>query len=183
LDNPDEPLPITPAHLLFGRALAALPDAHAHGLDTSIETKWKLRQHLERLFWRRWQREYLPELMAFHKWTTEKPDLRIGDLVLVEEHQRQRHEWPLGFIEQVIVGRDGHVRAARVRVGKPKPRSITRPIQRLYPLEGTPVRPSDDVERGEGQPQPVAETAEAEADAASEGSDELRPAESSTADG
>jgi hypothetical protein len=178
LDDPDEPLPITPAHLVIGRPLIGLPDAHAHGKDVAIETKWKQRQKLDRIFWRRWQREYLPELTAHHKWTTPHPDIRVGDLVLVAEANRQRHDWPLGFVREVMKSRgDGRVRSAKVRIpGKDK--LMTRPIQHLYLLEGTPVRPS--VARGEGQP--AAETAGADADAGSGLSDGPGPADSSSQD-
>ena len=40
--------------------------------------------------------------------------------------------WPLGRIVEVYQGKDGHVRVAKVQVGKSQ---LTRPISKLCPLE------------------------------------------------
>ena len=40
--------------------------------------------------------------------------------------------WPLGRIVEVYQGKDGHVRVAKVQVGKSQ---LTRPILKLCPLE------------------------------------------------
>ena len=43
-----------------------------------------------------------------------------------------RGKWPLGIIESLIVGNDGVVRGAKLRVGKS---NVEHAIQQLYPLE------------------------------------------------
>jgi len=57
---------------------------------------------------------------------------RIGDLVIVGADNKKRFDWPLGRIVELIPGRDGKIRVARVKTASGL---LLRPIQRLYPLE------------------------------------------------
>ena len=62
--------------------------------------------------------------------------VRVGDVVVVYEEDRKRGEWKMGVVESLVTGRDGIVRGATVRVvTKGKPVRLSRPVQRLYPLE------------------------------------------------
>jgi hypothetical protein len=55
-----------------------------------------------------------------------------GDVVLVKSTEQNRNKWPLGIVETLIVGKDGAVRAARLRSGRDR---LERAVQYLYPLE------------------------------------------------
>ena len=57
---------------------------------------------------------------------------QVGDIVIMKSKQRNRGKWQLGVVEQLITGRDGVARGAKLRTGKS---SIERPVQFLYPLE------------------------------------------------
>ncbi len=47
-----------------------------------------------------------------------------------------RCNWKMGVVEKLVVGRDGRVRGAKIKLmAKGKPVYIDRPIQKLYPLE------------------------------------------------
>ena len=61
----------------------------------------------------------------------------VDDVVVVHTKDQPRAFWKLGRIEEVLVGRDGEVRGAKVRVAGQGRRATTlhRPIQLLYPLE------------------------------------------------
>ena len=50
----------------------------------------------------------------------------------MKSHERKRNCWPLGIVDQLIAGRDGVVRGAKLRVGRSH---VERPVQLLYPLE------------------------------------------------
>ena len=57
-------------------------------------------------------------------------------MVIVYEENVKWGFWKIGKVEEVIQGRDGVVRGAKVRViTKGKPVVINRPVQKLYPLE------------------------------------------------
>ena len=57
-------------------------------------------------------------LNARRKWTVRSRDLAVGDMVICFDQYLPRGKWPLGRIEEVYEGPDGHVRVAKVRVGK-----------------------------------------------------------------
>ena len=60
----------------------------------------------------------------------------MGEAVVVHEDDKKRGEWKMGVIESLVIGKDGIVRGATVRViTKGKPVHLSRPVQRLYPLE------------------------------------------------
>ena len=61
-----------------------------------------------------------------------------GDIVQVHEEKMKQGQWKLGVIKDLIMGRDGQVRGASVRViSKGKPQILSRPLKKLYPLEIT----------------------------------------------
>ena len=64
-------------------------------------------------------------------------EISVGNIVVVHDENLPRGLWRLGKVEELIVGADGNVRFARVRISSPNrsPISVKRPLQRLYPLE------------------------------------------------
>ena len=94
----------------------------------------KVRDH----FWNRWRREYLTDLREYDRGKCESQvrTVSIGDVVIVFEENVKRGLWKIGKVEEVIRGRDGVVRGAKVKVmTKGKPVLLNRPVQKLYPLE------------------------------------------------
>ena len=57
--------------------------------------------------------------------------------MLIHDENLPRGLWRLGRIKELIVGGDGNIRSAVVRVASQgqRPTVVNRPIQRLYPLE------------------------------------------------
>ena len=53
-------------------------------------------------------------------------------MVVIKSDERNRAQWKLGIVEELIIGRDGVTRGAKLRSGKSV---LERPIQHLYPLE------------------------------------------------
>ena len=84
--------------------------------------------------WRRWTGDYLRSLRERHllKHGDKKCTLAVGDVVVIQSPERNRNCWPLGIVEQLIEGRDGVIRGARLRAGRSH---LERPIQHLYPPE------------------------------------------------
>ena len=56
----------------------------------------------------------------------------MGDVVVIKSDKRNRGEWPLGIITEFYEGKNGVIRAARLRAGKSY---LERPIQHLYPMD------------------------------------------------
>lgn len=60
----------------------------------------------------------------------------IGNVVLVHEDNVKRSNWKMGKVVEQIVGKDGIVRGAKLRmITKGKPIIVNRAVQKLYPLE------------------------------------------------
>lgn len=132
---------LTPSHLLFGRRVKTMPDMVVEDEEEG-ESKYtrRFRYLSVRLahFWNRWRREYLTDLREFHrsKVSESARSVREGDVVTVYEENKKRGDWKMAVVESLIKGRDGVVRGANIRViVKGKPMRISRPVQKLYPLE------------------------------------------------
>ena len=69
-------------------------------------------------FWKRWSREYLGQLQAKSKWKTEKPNLAVGDVVLMKDAANFKTHWGLARIVKVHPGEDGLVRTVDVKTCK-----------------------------------------------------------------
>ena len=77
---------LTPAHLLYGRRLATLPDEHIE--KNNDDLKGRLEYLTQRLnhFWNRWQHEYLVNLREYHKSNVKSGKvIEENDVVLLYE--------------------------------------------------------------------------------------------------
>ena len=135
--------PLTPNHLIYGRRLSQL----ASNLEFDDDLINENATSYTKIFWYivrkinhfalRWKNEYLVDLREFHRSkATGKVHIHEGDVVLVKEDNLKRNQWKMGLIEDLIRGKDGIVRGATVRLcSKGKRELLSRPIQKLFPLE------------------------------------------------
>jgi hypothetical protein len=135
-DDPRDPLPLTPNHLLILRSGPTAPPGVFVQQDL-YKKRWRQVQYMADLFWKRWLAEYLPALQERQKWLAPKPNLQVGDLVLVLHENTPRPQWPLGLIKCVYPGADGYVRSARV---KTQAGEYDRPVAKLCLLEAAADR-------------------------------------------
>jgi hypothetical protein len=131
-DDPMDFNVLTPNHFLILRSNQALPWGTFHTGDT-YRKNWKHAQKLVSYFWKRWIKEYLPELQLRQKWHSIQRNLKVGDVVLLVDESSPRGCWPLGLIVDVNIGRDDLIRSARVKV---RGTELVRPITKLVLLEG-----------------------------------------------
>ena len=59
--------------------------------------------------------------------------LEIGDLVLIADENVHHGKWPLGKVDDVFRGKDGHVRLAKIQTSLTV---LSRPVTKLCFLEG-----------------------------------------------
>ncbi|XP_044171892.1 uncharacterized protein LOC122956294 [Acropora millepora] len=133
---------LTPSHLIYGRRIKSLPDEIVEPDDAlnheSSSARFKYLSTKLAHFWNRWRKEYLVNLREFHRNKLGRPEriIQVGDVVVVYDEDKKRGEWKLGVVESLVTGKDGIVRGAQVRViTKGKPVHLSRPVQKLYPLE------------------------------------------------
>ncbi|MCP4490541.1 MAG: DDE-type integrase/transposase/recombinase [Gammaproteobacteria bacterium] len=90
-------------------------------------------------FWNFWSSEYLQSLRE--RYGTQHPYPRgahnflpqEGTVVLMKEEHMPRATWKIGRISKLIHGHDDHIRS--VEVALPNKKTLTRPINLLYPIE------------------------------------------------
>jgi hypothetical protein len=130
----DLQLPIlTPASFLFQRS-NRIPELEPHREEVDLRKRAKYLRSCKDALWKRWSSEYLTALRERHRCDRNRKSLKlsVGDVVIVRSDDRNRAKWPLGIVERLIPGKDGVVRAVKLRAGKSY---LERPVQHLYPLE------------------------------------------------
>jgi len=95
--------------------------------------RWKQAQYLADIFWKRWTREYLPTLQVTQKWLRPRPNLSVGDLVLVIGENSPCGRWPKRVVQEVFPDRNGNVRQVTVRTTTSV---LRRDVRKLCLLEG-----------------------------------------------
>lgn len=125
---------LTPNSFLFTNS-NILPELAPYHLDKrDLRKRAKFLLKTKDAMWRRWTSEHLRALRERHrlKYGNAESSLAVGDVVIIKSVERNRNCWPLGIIEELIIGRDQVVRGAKLCVGKSV---LERPVQHLYPLE------------------------------------------------
>lgn len=130
-----DPDPVTPNILLMGRRDASLPQVTYQDSELLSRRRWRHSQLLADHFWRQFIRNYLPSLQTRQKWMLEKDNLRVGETVMIVDHQLPRALWPVGSIVQVFPGKDNRVRSAEIKV---KDRTYLRPVTKIISLPPLP---------------------------------------------
>ncbi|GBN71528.1 hypothetical protein AVEN_112953-1 [Araneus ventricosus] len=134
----EEPTALTPAHFLLGKRITSLPSVRLH-LDSNLSSRkcliksFNYRERLMRSFWTRWKNEYLLNLRSAHlSLVKNSSPFKVNDVILIKDDHLPRNFWKLGRIIELLPGRDGKVRACKV---KTESTIIKRPVQLLYNLE------------------------------------------------
>ena len=125
---------LTPNCLLFVRPSLVLEAAPHHVEDNDVRKRYKFILKCKDALWKRWSTEYLRALRERHLNHTKggRGLPAIGDIVIIKSDNRNRGKWLLGRVDQLITGKDGVVRGAKLCIGKSV---IERPVQFLYPVE------------------------------------------------
>ena len=125
---------LTPASILHPRS-NVLPELETHHEENaSLRKRAKYLKRCKDVMWRRWTNEYLRGLRERHnlKFKGAVAKVKRGDVVIIKGDEKDRNQWKLGIVEEPIPGKDGIVRAVRLRAGK---NHLERAVQHLYPLE------------------------------------------------
>ncbi|XP_026331205.1 uncharacterized protein LOC113238591 [Hyposmocoma kahamanoa] len=108
---------LTPNHFLLGTSSNLPAIGTFDNSDLYLRKHWRTAQKLTDMYWRRWVKEILPDLIPRRKWQVEQKSLQVGDLVLVVDPSSPRNMWPKGRITQVFPGKDGRTRLVEVSTG------------------------------------------------------------------
>ena len=117
--DPETPAVISPATLLTQKF--DIVSAHEDTLQQkryNTKEHWKLVQSLADMFAGKWKNEYLKSQMLRQKWKQEKPNICVGDIVLLKQEEQKRRDWPLAKVEETFNSEDGKVCKVKVRTTK-----------------------------------------------------------------
>jgi hypothetical protein len=112
--SPDDGIYLSPNDLLLGRSTSRIPSGPFKE-SSNPKKRFQLVQAITNAFWKKWVRDFFPNLIIRQKWHTARRNIQVNDIVLIQDSKLVRGKWRLGKVNQVFCGRDGKVR--RVVVG------------------------------------------------------------------
>ena len=130
-NDPDDLRAMTPNDVLLSKGCAE--DPGELGIRDQYGRRWRHVQHLLGIFWKKYTQNYLPLLQKRQKWLMPTRNLRVNDLVLLQD-DTPRLEWPLGRVIEVFHSQDGLVRSVKVKTNTSN--VLHRPIHKVCLLEG-----------------------------------------------
>ena len=85
ISDPQYLTPLSPSNLLTMESRVIMPPPGSFiRPDLYNRRQWRRVQHLAEEFWSRWRKEFLSTLQTRSKWTTEKRNFKINDIVLIQ---------------------------------------------------------------------------------------------------
>ena len=102
--------------------------------DVELRKRARYLRRCKDILWSRWSTEYVRILRERHnlRHKSKELTLEIGDVVLIQNEERNRGKLNIGIITKLIQGSDGVLRGARLRAGKSY---LEWAIQQLCPME------------------------------------------------
>ncbi|XP_055623761.1 uncharacterized protein LOC129767164 [Toxorhynchites rutilus septentrionalis] len=145
IEDPEAPV-LTPNHFLLGSSSGLKPATIFDDSAVVLRRSWCISQVETNIFWKRWVRDYLPDLTKRTKWFDEVKPIEVNDIVVVVDPGLPRNCWPKGRVISVNKSKDGQVRSAAVQT---QAGIYERPATKLAILE---VRRDEEVSQGSGIP-------------------------------
>ena len=81
-EDPNDFLPLTPAHFLIGASLKSIPEPSLIEVNKNRLSLWQRVQKIYHVFWERWSREYVTELQVRSKWRVESNNIQPNTILL-----------------------------------------------------------------------------------------------------
>ena len=125
--------PLTPNCFLMSHlGYTLLPPNNIEKKMISPKDRWKFMLEIRNHFWKRFSDEIVPLLRTRTKWSHEKENLEVDDIVIEFTQNSPRHAWKMMRVSQVFPSEDGLVR--RVEVTNSGGQTYIRPIANLIPV-------------------------------------------------
>ena len=125
---------LTPNIMLFGQPNITLEETNGEIDDRDLRRRARYLKECKKKIWDRWSNEYIRGLRERHNLQHHGKTnaLKIGDVMLIKGDDKNRGHWKLGIVKELITGRDGVIRGAKLRAGNA---ILERAVQHLYPME------------------------------------------------
>ena len=136
----DDLMPITPNHLLLGRA-----STHVPNLDYDDNTKFSARmsyvQQVYDVWWQKWIQNVLPTLVPCKRWKEVKKNVKVDDIVMMKYPGNMRDDYRLARVSETFPDEKGLVRTVKVsyrKRDKREPHDVywkKAPISEIVPIQ------------------------------------------------
>ena len=113
-NDPNDGSYLCPNDLFLGRASSTVPQGPFQE-TRNPRRRVEFVQKFVDAFWKQWKRDVLPTLVPRKRWTVEKRNARVDDIVNMQDTNTIRGLWTVGRIINVYPGEDGKVRNVRVK--------------------------------------------------------------------
>ena len=124
---------LTPMSLLTGNLHPASPITEFMKCDM-YRRSYKYVVAVSEQFYARWLTMYLPWLQIRHRWHDRKPNVNVGDLVLLlESRSESRRDYPKAIVIRVFPDAHGNVRNVELKLADG--RAFTRDIRSIVHLK------------------------------------------------
>lgn len=112
----DESSPaLTPNHFLVGSSNGSKPLVPYSDNAMAMRHSWQTSDILANYFWKRWVKEYTPEITRRTKWFSPSRPIAVGNIVVIVDSSLPRNCWPKGRVIAINTSKDGQVRSATVQ--------------------------------------------------------------------
>ena len=123
--------PITPNHLLSGRASMEIPEINTDG-QASLTKRLRFVDEISKQFWNKWFKQVFHKLVPSPKWNTEKRNAQVGDTILLKEESMVQSKYKLGRIAEVYPGVDNRVRRVKIEYRNASPNSKMDQMKKMF---------------------------------------------------
>eukprot|EP00794_Sanderia_malayensis_P002440 gene2440-biopygen1323 len=125
---------LTPNILIFGKSNYLPLEIPSDIDEKDLRKRARCLRKCKDALWKRGQGEYLRALREKHNVVHKviQREMEIGNVVKIKGDEKNHCQWKIGIVDELIPGRDGIVRAVKLRAGKSH---LERPMQFLYLLE------------------------------------------------
>ena len=134
-NDPDDGCFLCPNDILLGRASTTVPQGPFRETKNPRHRVEFIRRIIDS-FWKCWYRDVFPSLVPRKKWKMERKNVRVDDIVIVQDPNAIRGKWKTGRIVNVFPGKDGRKRNVKVKMATSLYERPTTNIAVLYPAEG-----------------------------------------------
>lgn len=126
-NDPDDGGYLCPNDILLGRATTNVPPGPFQEKE-NYRNRFLFVQNIIDSFWKRWSNDILPNLFISKRWTTEKENIKIDDIVVMSDNNAVRGKWTLGRVIDVFPGKDSLIRNVLIKTASG---NFRRPIQKI----------------------------------------------------
>ncbi|GAA6094044.1 uncharacterized protein LOC120475405 [Tachysurus ichikawai] len=112
--------------------MPSLPPGIFQREDIYARQRWRQVQYISDLFWKRWTKEYLPQLQEQQKWSAPSRNFISSDIVLLVDDSAPRNSWITGKVIKTFPDNKGFVRQVRL---KTKTNYLNRPVTKICLLQ------------------------------------------------